>query len=187
MTLAPLNWSTLALLVGSDERTLSIISISPLSPSHMVQGDWSEKATKLSMVSGLENLIPSENHPWSSPSHFPKVTSVTITKSLGPQIIMFCKPTMAEVGSLHIGHQVNSVAQCAFHTAAPILSALVRSIDIMGECRRQGTKVLFLAKIGISPYIQWRPPQLVSHCNGALQTQCNARRYYSNIGSPKPP
>ena len=45
------------------KQLVSIVSINPLSPSQVMQGAWSGKATRLGMVSGLGNLIPSENHP----------------------------------------------------------------------------------------------------------------------------
>ena len=45
------------------KQLVSVVSINPLSPSQVMQGAWSGKATRLGMVSGLGNLIPSENHP----------------------------------------------------------------------------------------------------------------------------
>ena len=45
------------------KQLVSVVSINPLSPSQVMQCAWSGKATSLGMVSGLGNLIPSENHP----------------------------------------------------------------------------------------------------------------------------
>ena len=45
------------------KHLMSVVNINLLSPSQVIQGAWSRKATRLGMVSGLGNLIPFENHP----------------------------------------------------------------------------------------------------------------------------
>ena len=45
------------------KQFVSVVSINPLSPSQVMQDAWYGKATRLGMLSGLGNLIPSENHP----------------------------------------------------------------------------------------------------------------------------
>ena len=45
------------------KQLVSVVSINPLSPSQLMQGAWFGKATRLGMVRGLGNLIPSKDHP----------------------------------------------------------------------------------------------------------------------------
>ena len=86
------------------KHLVSLVSINPLSPSQVMQGAWSGKATRLGMIKWAWEPNPIREPPMMLPNQFPQVTSDITTKSLGHLGYQVLHASVAEAGSPQLSH-----------------------------------------------------------------------------------